>query len=246
MKDSQVMSKVVWKPGTMVYPVPAVMVSCGNEEDGYNIITIAWTGTICTDPAMAYISVRPDRYSYDLIKKNGDFVINLTTKELAKATDWCGMRSGRDYDKFKEMDLTPVKASKVSSPMIEECPINIECKVTEIKELGSHHMFLAEVVAVNASDKYLDEKTDAFDMAKAGLISYIHGKYYGSTEPLGKFGFSIQKTSSVEQVASGVPKRVKSKKPRWTAKQKSGSGKKKKMRSESRRTERTSKRPREK
>jgi flavin reductase (DIM6/NTAB) family NADH-FMN oxidoreductase RutF len=192
-KDFQVMSKVVWKPGTMVYPVPAVMVSCGNEEDGYNIITIAWTGTICTDPAMAYISVRPDRYSYDIIKKSGDFVINLTTKELAKATDWCGVKSGRDYDKFKEMELTPVKATKVSSPLIEECPINIECKVTEVKELGSHHMFLAEVVAVNASEEYLDQRTGAFDMNQAGLISYIHGKYYGSTAPLGKFGYSIQK-----------------------------------------------------
>lgn len=210
------MSKVIWKPGTMVYPVPAVMVSCGNEKDGYNIITIAWTGTICTDPAMAYISIRPDRYSYDIIKKSGDFVINLTTKDLAKATDWCGVRSGRDYDKFKEMGLTPVKASKVSSPLIEECPLNIECRVTEIKELGSHHMFLGEVVAVNASEKYLDKETQSFDMERAGLISYIHGKYYGSSAALGKFGYSIQKK----------------KKERW----------KKKKKSESRRTESGSKR----
>jgi flavin reductase (DIM6/NTAB) family NADH-FMN oxidoreductase RutF len=210
------MSKVIWKPGTLVYPVPAVMVSCGNEKDGYNIITIAWTGTICTDPAMAYISIRPDRYSYDIIKKNGDFVINLTTKDLVKATDWCGVRSGRDYDKFKEMELTPVKASQVGSPLIEECPINIECRVKEIIELGSHHMFLAEVVAVNASTKYLDKQTQSFDMEKAGLISYIHGKYYGSTTPLGKFGYSIQKK----------------KKERW----------KKKMRPETRRAEPVSKR----
>ncbi|MBI9096909.1 MAG: flavin reductase family protein [Spirochaetaceae bacterium] len=187
------MSKVLWKPGTMVYPVPAVMVSCGNQTDGYNIITIAWTGTICTDPAMAYISVRPDRYSYDIIKKNGDFVINLTTKDLARATDWCGVKSGRDYDKFKEMNLTPIAATKVRSPLIEECPLNIECKVTEIKELGSHHMFLAEVVAVNASKEYLDETTQSFNMEKAGLISYIHGKYYGTSSPVGKFGYSIQK-----------------------------------------------------
>ena len=187
------MSKVLWKPGTMVYPVPAVMVSCGNKTDGYNIITIAWTGTICTDPAMAYISVRPDRYSYDIIKKNGDFVINLTTKDLARATDWCGVKSGRDYDKFKEMNLTPMAATKVRSPLIEECPLNIECRVTEIKELGSHHMFLAEVVAVNASKEYLDETTQSFNMEKAGLISYIHGKYYGTSSPVGKFGYSIQK-----------------------------------------------------
>ncbi len=193
MKDSHNMSKVVWKPGTMIYPVPAVMVSCGNEEDGYNIITIAWTGTICTDPAMCYVSIRPERYSYDIIKKNGNFVINLTTKDLVKVTDWCGVKSGRDFDKFKETGLTPVKASKVSSPLIQECPINIECKVTEIKELGTHHMFLAEVVAVNASKEYLDEETDSLDMHRAGLISYIHGKYCGSTAPVGKFGYSIQK-----------------------------------------------------
>lgn len=214
------MSKVVWKPGTMVYPLPAVMVSCGTEKDGYNIITVAWTGTICTDPAMAYISVRPDRHSYDLIKKSGEFVINLTTKDLVKATDWCGVKSGRDFDKFKEMKLTPVKATKVSSPLIEECPINIECRVTEIKELGSHHMFLAEVLAVNASEKYLDRHTGAFDMDRAGLISYIHGKYYGSSAPLGKFGYSIQKMRPETH-------REKSKKPRWTAKRKNDSGKKK-------------------
>ena len=229
------MSKVVWKPGTMIYPVPAVLVSCGNEDEGYNMITIAWTGTICTDPAMAYISVRPERYSYDIIKKNGNFVINLTTKELAKATDWCGVKSGRDFDKFKETGLTPLKASIVSSPLIEECPINIECKVTEIKELGTHHMFLAEVVAVNASKVYLDEKTGSFNMDQAGLISYIHGKYYGSTAPLGKFGYSIQKmrreTRSVEQAS---PRRqsktrvVEPRKPRWASKSKRALKKKKK------------------
>ena len=234
------MSKVVWKPGTMIYPVPAVMVSCGNEKDGYNIITIAWTGTICTDPAMAYISIRPERHSYDIIKKNGDFVINLTTKDLAEATDWCGVKSGRDYDKFKEMNLTPVKAGKVKSPLIEECPINIECRVTEIKELGTHHMFLAEVVSVNASQKYLDDKTGSFDMNKAGLISYIHGKYYGTSAPLGKFGFSVQKTKSQpgrviqetskreNESGKSDKKKKNSKKPRWTAKKKSASKKTKK------------------
>ncbi len=187
------MSKVLWKAGTLVYPVPAVMVSCGNEKDGYNIITIAWTGTVCTNPPMAYISIRPDRFSYDIIKKSGDFVINLTTKDLARATDWCGVKSGRDFDKFKKMGLTPITASKVSSPLIEESPLNIECRVTEIKELGSHHMFLAEVVAVNASEIYLDKITQSFDLERAGLISYIHGKYYGSSAPIGKFGYSIQK-----------------------------------------------------
>lgn len=263
------MSKVLWKPGTLIYPVPAVMVSCGNEQSGYNIITVAWTGTICTNPPMAYVSLRPERYSYDLIKKSGEFVINLTTKDLVKATDWCGVKSGRDFDKFKEMGLTPLKASKVGAPLIEECPLNIECRVTEIKELGSHHMFLAEVVAVNASEKYLDEETQSFDMRRAGLVSYIHGNYYGSTELLGKFGYSIQKnkpaskgtphkqasksssnkqtasrsqgeTSSAEHVTINALKVVKSKKPRWTAKQKSRSGKKRTS------SERTSKRPHKK
>lgn len=187
------MSKVAWKPGNMVYPVAAVMVSCGNAVDGFNIITVAWTGTICTNPPMVYISLRPERYSYEIIKDNGDFVINLTTRKLAKAADWCGVRSGRDYNKFKEMNLSAIAAEELKAPLIEESPVNIECKVKEIKELGSHHMFLAEVVKVNVSDEFLDEKTGTFDMNSAGLISYIHGKYCGTTAPIGKFGFSVQK-----------------------------------------------------
>ena len=151
------MSKQVWKPGTMVYPLPAVMVSCGDMEKS-NIITVAWTGTICTDPAMVYISVRPERYSYNMIKETGEFVINLTTKELARKTDFAGVRSGRDLDKFDKLKLTKEKANKVKAPLIKESPVNIECKVTEIKELGSHHMFIAKVLAVDIDEKYLDEK----------------------------------------------------------------------------------------
>lgn len=185
------MSKVMWKPGTMVYPLPVVMVSCGTIEKA-NIITIAWTGTICTDPAMTYISIRPERYSYEIIKNTKEFVINLTTKELAYATDWCGVRSGAEYDKFKEMNLTKEKAKFVSCPMIKESPVSIECKVVEIKELGSHHMMVAEVLAVNAEEKYLDEN-GKFCLEKCNLITYSHGQYYTLGENLGKFGFSVKK-----------------------------------------------------
>ncbi len=186
------MSKLTWKAGTMVYPVPAVMVSCGNKEIGENIITIAWTGTICTNPPMCYISVRKERFSYDLLKETGEFVINLTTKDLVKATDYCGVKSGRDVDKFKEMKLTSIPASKVSAPLIEESPLNIECKITEIKELGSHDMFLAEVVAVNVDEKLIDENGSLhLDWAKP--ISYSHGRYYDLKSELGSFGYSIRK-----------------------------------------------------
>lgn len=187
------MHKVKWKPGTMVYPVPAVMVSCGTEATGYNIITIAWTGTICTNPAMCYISIRPGRFSYDIIKEQKEFVINLTTRKLAYATDWCGVKSGRDFDKFKQMNLTPGKANMVSSPLIKESPINIECILKEVKPLGSHDMFIAEVVCVNADKKYLDPETEAFDLSKADPICYSHGKYYVLGEKIGKFGYSVKK-----------------------------------------------------
>jgi len=187
------MTKEIWKPGTLVYPVPAVMVSCGSEKKEYNIFTASWTGTICTDPAMCYVSIRPERHSYGIIKKNMEFVINLTTKKLARATDWCGVRSGRDYDKFKEMKLTPVQGSKVKAPLIKESPINIECVVKEIKPLGVHDMFIAEVVAVNADKKYLDPGTGAFNLQAANPICYSHGKYYTLGEKLGKFGFSVEK-----------------------------------------------------
>lgn len=187
------MTKEIWKPGTLIYPVPAVMVSCGSTKKEYNIFTASWTGTICTDPAMCYVSIRPERHSYDIIKKNMEFVINLTTKKLAKATDWCGVRSGRDYDKFKEMNLTPLKGSKVKAPLIKESPINIECVVKEIKPLGVHHMFIAEVVAINADTKYLDPETGAFNLQAANPICYSHGKYYTLGERIGKFGFSVEK-----------------------------------------------------
>ena len=185
------MSKITWKPGTFLYPLPAVMVSCGTIEKS-NIITVAWTGIINTNPAMVYISVRPTRYSYNLIKESGEFVINLTTKDLAYATDWCGVKTGAKVDKFKEMKLTKEKAKFVKCPMIKESPVSVECKVKEIKELGSHHMFVAEVLAINADEKYID-KNGAFDISKCGLMAYSNGHYYSLGKKIGKFGFSVQK-----------------------------------------------------
>lgn len=185
------MAKVMWKAGTFLYPIPAVMVSCGTMEKS-NIITVAWTGIINTDPAMVYISVRPSRYSYNLIKEQGEFVINLTTEEIAKATDWCGVKSGRDVDKFKEMNLHKEEANFVKCPMIKESPVSVECKVKEIKELGTHAMVVAEVLAINSDEKYID-KNGAFDISKCHLISYANGGYYSMGEKLGKFGFSVQK-----------------------------------------------------
>jgi flavin reductase (DIM6/NTAB) family NADH-FMN oxidoreductase RutF len=187
------MNKLIWKPGTMIYPLPAVMVSCGSSPEEYNILTVSWTGTICTDPAMCYISVRPSRHSYSIIKKNGGFVINLSTAALAFATDWCGVRSGREFDKFREMNLTPVGATRIKAPMIKESPVNIECVVKEIKELGTHHMFISEVVAVNADKKYYDEKTGLFRLNDARPLCYLHGNYYLTGEFVGKFGFSVKK-----------------------------------------------------
>ena len=175
----------------MIYPLPAVMVSCGDMKNS-NIITVAWTGTICTDPAMVYISIRPERYSYNMIKESKEFVINLTTKELARKTDFAGVRSGRELDKFDNLKLTKEKASKVKAPLIKESPVNIECKVTEIKELGSHHMFIAKVLAVDVDEKYLDEK-GKFCLEKANLITYSHGEYYEQGKNIGKFGFSVKK-----------------------------------------------------
>ena len=189
------MSKIVWKPGTFIYPIPAVMVSCGTMEKS-NIITVAWTGILNTDPAMVYISVRQSRYSYEMIKNQGEFVINLTTKDLAKATDWCGCRSGKDYDKFKEMKLTKEKANFVKCPLIKESPVSVECKVKEIRELGTHNMFIAEVLSIDADEKYINEK-GAFDISKCGLISYANGGYYTQGEKIGKFGFSVQKKKDV-------------------------------------------------
>ena len=191
------MAKIQWKPGNMVYPLPAVMVSCADKEGNSNIITIAWTGTVCTNPPMTYISVRPERHSYEMIRETGEFVINLTTEALAFATDFCGVRSGRDVDKFSEMKLTKEQGSVVAAPMIGESPVNIECKVREVKELGSHHMFLADVVAVHVDDKYMDEK-QKFDLRMAGLLAYSHGEYYNLGKQVGTFGYSVKKKKTHE------------------------------------------------
>ncbi|GAF03380.1 flavin reductase family protein [Saccharicrinis fermentans] len=193
------MSKVDWKPGNMVYPLPAVMVTVGDSPENYNIITVAWTGTICSDPPMCYISVRKGRYSYPVLKETGEFVINLTTKELAYATDWCGVRSGRQYDKFKEMNLTPEMAKVVKAPIIKESPVNIECKVTQVLELGTHDMFMAEVVNVKADEKYIDSESGAFSLFKAKPICYSHGNYYEVGKRIGKFGFAVEKKKRKQQ-----------------------------------------------
>ena len=185
------MEKTIWKPGTFLYPLPVVLVSCGDMKNS-NIITVAWTGIINTNPAMVYISVRPERYSYNLIKENREFVINFTNEKLTYATDWCGVKSGSKYDKFKEMKLTKQKAKYVSAPMISESPVCVECKVKEIKELGSHNMFIAEVLAIHAGNEYIDKK-GAFDISKCNLITYSNGNYYSLGKKLGKFGFSVQK-----------------------------------------------------
>lgn len=186
------MSKITFKPGTMLNPVPAVMVSCG-EGDEKNIITIAWTGIINSDPPMTYVSVRKERHSHDLIKKTGEFVINLTTEKLAFATDYCGVRSGRDVDKFKEQNLTAEKSKVVKCPSIGESPVNIECRVTEVKELGTHDMFMAEIVSVSVDEELMDEN-GRFCLEEAGLIAYNHGHYFGLRKtPLGRFGYSVMK-----------------------------------------------------
>lgn len=181
-----------FKPGTMIYPLPAVLVSCGANESEYNVFTAAWSGTICTDPPMCYVSIRPSRHSYAIIKKNMEFVINLTTSDMAKATDWCGVRSGRDYNKFEEMHLTIGKCSIVKAPLIEESPVCIECKVREIMSLGSHDMFIADVVNVRVDDKYMlpDGK---FDLAGSGPLVYVHGGYFNLGSKIGKFGWSVEK-----------------------------------------------------
>lgn len=204
------MTKISWKPGTMIYPLPAVMVSCGTIEEGFNIITISWTGTICTDPAMCYISVRPERHSYDIIKRNGEFVINLTTRKLAFATDWCGVRSGADFDKFKETGLTPVAATIVKAPLISESPLNIECKVKDIVELGSHHMFISEVVAVNVNEELVDKNSGVYRLDKSNLLCYSHGKYYDIGKYIGRFGFSVKKDKTEK---TDKPKKVNKRRP---------------------------------
>ena len=187
------MPKQYWKPGNMLYPVPAVMVSCQRTGEKPNIITIAWTGTVCTEPPMVYISLRKTRYSHAVIQETGEFVINLTTKQLVRAADFCGVRSGRDVDKWKELNLTKGKAEELTyAPVILESPVNIECKVTEIKELGSHHMFLAEVAAVQVDESYM-KKNGKFELNSTGLLAYSHGEYRSLGNEIGRFGWSVKK-----------------------------------------------------
>ncbi len=184
-----------WKPGTMVYPAPAVLVSCAHNGRT-NLLTVAWTGTICSSPAMCYISVRPERYSYDLIRNSMEFTINLTTEAIARATDWCGVRSGRDYDKWAESGLTPEPGVMVGCPSVKESPLSIECRVKEIVSLGSHDMFIAEVLNVRADESLIDPADGAFHLERAGLMSYSHGAYFSQGEMLGKFGWSVAKTKA--------------------------------------------------
>ncbi len=186
------MEKISWKPGNMLYPLPAVMVSCKRGSEKPNIITVAWAGTICSDPAMVSISVRPERYSYDIIKESGQFVINLVTQQLVRACDWCGVRSGRDHDKFSEQKLTEYVSEYMDTPAISESPVNIYCKVKDVVPLGSHDMFIGEVAGITVDEKYMDE-SGKFDLNATGLITYSHGEYYSLGENLGKFGFSVKK-----------------------------------------------------
>jgi len=185
--------KQSWKPGTMVYPLPAALVSCGSYDGESNLLTVAWTGTICTNPPMLYISVRPERYSHSLILDSMEFTVNLTTESIAKATDWCGVRSGRDYDKWAESGLTKARGVNVSCPSVEESPLSIECRVKTVMPLGSHDMFIADVVNVLADERYLDPESGAFDLSASGIMAYSHGGYYRLGERIGGFGFSVKK-----------------------------------------------------
>lgn len=187
------MAKENWRPGTMVYPVPAVIVTVGSAPEEWNPITIAWTGTICSDPAMCYISVRPERHSYPILMKCMEFTINLTTVDMARATDWIGVRSGRDYDKWKESGLTPIPGVKVASPSILESPLSIECRVKSVVDLGTHSMFMADVLNVRADSRWINPETGRFELEKSGIMAYCHGHYYALGEMLGKFGFSVKK-----------------------------------------------------
>ena len=207
------MGKQIWKPGNMLYPLPAVMVSTGDAQGSTNILTVAWTGTICTNPAMVYISVRPERYSYAMLRESGEFVINLTTEKLAWAADYCGVRSGRDEDKWEKTGLHKEKAKELRyAPLIAESPVNIECRVTEVRELGSHHMFIAEGKAVHADEGCLN-KTGRLELNRAGLIAYSHGEYLAAGRTLGTFGFSVKKKkTAAKKKAPGQKRRVRQKK----------------------------------
>ncbi len=191
--EKQKPMKISWKPGTMIYPLPALLISCGSTPKEYNLFTASWAGTICSDPAMCYVSIRPERHSYEIIRRNMEFVINLTTEELARATDWCGVRSGRDYNKFEEMQLTPGPSEKVSAPIVMEAPLSIECRVKEIVPLGTHDMFIAEVLNVQADSRYLNEETGKWNLDESLPLVYVHGGYYKLGEKLGHFGWSVKK-----------------------------------------------------
>ena len=185
--------KQSWKPGTLIYPLPAVLVSCGESPEEYNLLTVAWTGTVCTNPPMCYISVRKERHSYDIIRRTGEFVINLTTEELARATDWCGVRSGRNENKWEAMGLTPMVTEHVKAPIVAESPLSICCRVRQVVELGSHDMFIADVVGIEADERYIDPETGKFSLDKAKPIVYSHGEYYTLGELIGHFGWSVRK-----------------------------------------------------
>jgi len=191
------------KPGTMIYPVPAVLVSCGIKPEEYNLITIAWTGTICTTPPMCYISVRPERHSFDIINRTRQFVINLTTIEMARKVDWCGVRSGRDFNKFAEMNLTPGPSKTIETPVVLESPVNIECKVTETRELGSHHMFLAEVTNIQVNNNLISEKNGKLNLLDSSLIAYVHGNYCVMGKRIGTFGYSVAKRKGERRKEEG-------------------------------------------
>lgn len=201
--EDKVMGKQIWKAGNMLYPLPAVLVSCARPKEKPNIFTVAWTGTVCTNPAMLAISVRPERYSYGIIKETGEFVVNLTTEKLARATDFCGVRSGRDIDKFRELGLHQEPSQQIDAPGIAESPVNIECAVSDVLELGSHHMFLANVLAVHVDEAYLDEK-GRFRLNDAGLLTYSHGEYHGLGPLLGTFGYSVQKKAAARTGAKKI------------------------------------------
>ena len=190
--------KQSWKPGTMIYPLPAVLVSCGDAEQ-QNVLTVSWTGTVCSEPAMCYISVRPERHSYPIIRRTGEFVINLTTADMARAADWCGVRSGRDYDKFAECGLTPAPAEKVAAPIIAESPVSIECRVKQVIPLGSHDMFVAEVVNVQVDESLIDPASGRFDLERARLIVYSHGEYFELGKMIGHFGWSVRRRKVIKR-----------------------------------------------
>lgn len=187
------MAKVSWRPGTMIYPLPAVLVTVGDNPEEWTMLTVAWTGTVCSDPAMCYISVRKERNSFPILMRTMEFTINLTTADMARATDWAGVRSGRDYDKWKETGLTPIPGETVKSPTILESPLSIECRVKSVTDLGSHHFFLAEVINVRADESLIDPESGRFCLEKSGLMAYVHGHYYRLGEMIGKFGFSVKK-----------------------------------------------------